>query len=163
MKKKVYYLNKTIRRKLFFLEILFTAMSLITGLILYTMLPYPKSLLILVPLAIFVLLRLFFFFRNKKALFFDKIGIYAYRSGWIYWGEIKKVFIKDTQRPFVKKQRCLFFDVDTDEIYEKPLLSVEWPLYLLPSNVIVVCQNDIDVPLEHVLADIEQYRESLLK
>ena len=161
MKKKIYYLNKDIRRKLFFLEILFVSMSLTTGLLFYVMLPYPKSLLIVIPLAIFALLRLFFFFRNKKALFFDKNGIYTYRSGWVYWGEIKKIFMKDTQRPFVKKQKCLFFDVDTEEIYEKPLLSVEWPLYLLPSNVIVVCESDIDEPLEQVLVDIEKYRESL--
>jgi len=163
MEKKIYYLNKAIRKKLFFLEMIFVLMSLITGLLLYVMLPYPKSLLILVPIVIFTLLRLFFFLRNKKALFFNKIGIYTYRSGWIYWAEIKKVFIKDTKRPFVKKQKCVFFDVDTEEIYEKPLLFVEWPLYLLPSNVIAVCENDIDEPLERVLANIEQYRESLTK
>jgi len=163
MQEKIFYLNKSIRKQLFFLEILYILISLSIVFLFYLLLPYPKSLLILVPIILFFSLRLFFFARNKKALFFNKTGIYTYRSGWIYWGEIKDIFTKEVKRPFVKKQRCIFFDINVSDIYEKPLLSVDWPLYLLPSNIIVVCENDVDDDLQDIVAEIKSYNAKLTK
>ena len=63
--------------------------------------------------------------------------------------EIKRVFLGSDVG-----KKCIFFDLSFG-LYA-PTIYSDWSLYSLPSTLIVLCQGDIEEPIETVFDEINR-------
>jgi len=156
MKEHIIYLNKRARKRRLYIELFILVLFIPISLLAYWIFPTSKVLLFIIPLGLFVFARFYLFFTDSKALVLYNGKIYVCRSGFVAKKEMEKAYIAETRNMFLKKQRCIFFDLDSGKLYE-PLYFEDWSLYALPSTIIAVCENDIDMPLEDLLVIIKKY------
>ncbi|MFC1842150.1 hypothetical protein ACFLYU_00650 [Candidatus Dependentiae bacterium] len=156
MVSKTFLLNKNTRNKIFFLDILIFFLLVFGCFFLYLFSPKLHVLIVLAPILLFVLYKLFLFNKRGKALVFNDSKLYGWRSGWVAFKEIKKVHMGK-----LKGQTCVFFDLNTG--WYEPTVYSGWSLYALPSTLVVVCQKDVDEPLELILNEIQKYENRFAK
>jgi len=156
MKPNIIYLNKDARTRSLYIELSLLLIFLIFSFILHLIFPSTKMLLLLVPVGLLLIARLFLLWRNNKALVLHNGKLYVCRSGFVARKEMEKAYIAETRGVFSKKQRCIFFDLDTGRLYE-PTYFEDWSLYALPSTIVAVCERDIDMPLDDLLEIIKNY------
>jgi len=156
MKPNVIYLNKDARTRNLYIELSLLLIFLIFSFILYIFYPSTKVLLVLIPVGLILVARFFLFLKNNKALVLYNGKLYVCRSGFVARKEMEKAYIAEAKGVFSKKQRCIFFDLDTGRLYE-PAYFEDWSLYALPSTIIAVCESDIDMPLDDLLEMIKNY------
>jgi len=152
----IIYLNKHARRKNLYIELFLLALFIISSFILYWIFPINKIFLFVIPVGLFIIARFYIFFANSKALVLHNGKIYVCRSGFVAKREMEKAYIAHTRNMFLQKQRCIFFDLDSGRLYE-PIYFEDWGLYTLPSTIVAVCENDIDVSLDDLLDVIKNY------
>lgn len=150
MDKKVFLLNKSTRNRIMLLDLLIFFLLLIGSLFFYVFSP-KLNFLFFIPVLLFIVYKLFLFNKRGKALFFDGSKIYGWRSGWIIFREIKKMYIKKEQG-----ESCIFVDLNIG--WYTPTVYSDWSLYALPSTLMVLCQKDVNEPLELVLDEIKKYQ-----
>jgi len=155
VRESVVYLNKHARRKNLLFELGLIAGFLVISFLLYYFYSKQNIILILVPIGLLLFLRLFLFLRDNKALVLHNGRLYACRSGFVARKEMEKAYIAQKKGLF-SQQKCIFFDLETGGLYE-PTVFADWSLYTLPSTIIALCQSDVDMPLEDVLAVIKNY------
>jgi len=156
VKERVIYLNQHARRKNLYIELFLLALFISLSFLLYWIFQDNKIFLFIIPVGLFIIARFYLFFSNNKALVLHNGKIYVCRSGFVAKKEIEKAYIAQTRGIFFKKQRCIFFDLNSGKLYE-PLYFEDWSLYALPSTLIAVCENDIDMSLDDLLGIIKNY------
>lgn len=152
----IVYLNKNARKRRLYKELVFLFVFLVISFFLYISYSSAKILLVLLPVGLLIIAKFLLFLRNNKALVLYNGKLYVCRSGFVARKEMEKVYIAETKGVFSKKQRCIFFDLDTGRLYE-PTYFEDWSLYALPSTIIAVCESDVDAPLDDLLRIIKTY------
>jgi len=156
IRERIIYLNKKARKKNLYIELGLLALFIFSSFVLYWIFPTKKIFLFIIPVGLFVFARFYLFFTNNKALVLHNGKVYVCRSGFVAKKEMEKAYIAETRDMFLRKQRCIFFDLHSGKLYE-PLYFEDWSLYALPSTIMAVCENDIDMPLEDLLGVIQKY------
>jgi len=156
VKPNIIYLNKKARARNFYIELFLLCIFFVISFVLYLFFPSIKTLLALTPVGLIVIARFFLFLRDSKALVLHNGKLYVCRSGFVARKELGKAYIAEKRGFFGKKQRCIFFDLETGRLYE-PVYFEDWSLYALPTTLVAVCESDVDMPLEDLLEIIKNY------